>query len=208
MEQTEEKKKTRGLKLHKNKILEQEVVKWIVLEDISTYEIVKRLEDRHNYKIAPQSVEAWKENYLEALKVDVKDYLTLDTDVNLDRASILVELTRLSKIIDNRVDLLTQAADKRMTKDTDGNITFMNSDYEKMLMDYITSAIVTREKILKYTPEFQFGDVIRDIIKQVATVTFLIFNTDQDKTLYPKFKSELVDAERRLRDQYLVKELK
>lgn len=207
MVKTEEKKKQpRGLKLHKNKALEEEVVKWIVLEDISTYEIVKRLQEKHNYKIAPQSIESWKTNFLEELKIDVKDYLTLDTDVNLDRATILVELNGLSKIIDDRLAILTQAANKRMTKDADGNVSFMNNEYEKMLKEYIEAAISTREKILKYTPEFQFGDVIRDIIKQIATISFLIFNSDQDKSLYPKFKSELVDTERRLREQYMVKD--
>ena len=201
-------KKKRGLKLHKNKPLEQEVVKWIVLEDVSTYEIVKRLEERHNYKIAPQSIESWKTNYLDDLKKDVRDFLTEEVNDNLDKINILVKLNGLAKIIDERVETLNKLADSKILKNDAGEVTNLSSLYEKMLKEYVELSITTREKILRYSPDFNVGDVIRNVIKQVATISFLLFNSEEDKVKYPTFKSELVDVEKRIREYYLLKELK
>lgn len=190
-------KKPLGHKISENKNIENQIVSWIQLDnDITDYEINKRLKEKFNFKISQPTIKSWRVNYYNEnsnkLSVLNNEINTKDLDLKHEQLNNLLDLL---KDFHERKNIIKKVLESKTFVDKDGNVTpRIDTFIEGLYKDYLNSIINLEDKILKYTaganPFFIAKEVMEKITKYVLILLVHYNVSDEDLNKFKEFLKE------------------
>jgi hypothetical protein len=190
-------KKPLGSKITENKNIENQIVLWIEQDnDISDYEINKRLKEKFSVKISQPTIKKWRVNFYKELKNN--NVVVVNSDIKeLDlKHEQLHNLLNLLKDFNERKVVIKGVLDEKTFTNKDGKVVArIDTFIEGLYKDYLNSIINLEDKILKYTSGANPFSIAREVMEKITKYILTLFIhykvSDEDINKFKEFLKDL-----------------